>query len=53
MRGCVGWSAPLFFATPHNISNVFFMFHSVGQVESVHMHNLSIASTGGLYKMII
>ena len=55
MRGCVGWSAPLFFANPHNISNisnVFFMFHSVGQVQSAHMHSLAIASTAGLYKII-
>ena len=29
------------------------MFHSVGRDESVHMHRLAIASTAGLYKMII
>ena len=52
MRGCVGWTAPLFFAHPHNISNGVFMFHSVGQVESAHMHSLAIASTADLYKMI-
>ena len=52
MRGCLGWSNPLFFANPHNISNGFFMFHSVGQDESAHMHSLAIASTAGLYKMI-
>ena len=28
------------------------MFHSVGQVESAHMHSLAIASTAGLYKII-
>ena len=54
MCGCVGWSAPLFFANPHYISNGFFvhMFHSVGQDESAYMHSLAIASTAGLYKMI-
>ena len=54
MCGCVGWSAPLFFANPQYISNWFFvhMFHSVGQDESAHMHSLAIASTAGLYKMI-
>ena len=52
MRRCVGLSAPLFFANPHNISNVFFMFQGVGQVESAHLHSLTIASTAGLYKII-
>ena len=42
----------VFSQTPTTLAT-FFMFHSVGQVESAHMHNLSIASTGGLYKMII
>ena len=38
------WSAPLFFANPHSISNIsngFFvhMFHSVGQNESAQMQS--------------
>ena len=28
------------------------MFHSVGQVESAHMHSHAIASTAGLYNII-
>ena len=48
MGKCVGWSVPLFFATLATV----FMFHSVSQVESAHMHSLAIASTAGLYKMI-
>ena len=52
MRGCVGWSAPSFFANPHNISNISNMFHGVGQDLSVHMHSLVISSTAGLNKMI-
>ena len=31
MRGCVGWSAPLFFANPHNISNISNVFFYVSQ----------------------
>ena len=56
MRRCVGWSAPLFIfvQTPTTLATVFrHMLHSVGRDESAHMHSLAIASTAGLYKMII
>ena len=33
---------------------LLYMFvHSVSQDKSAHMHSLAIASTAGLYKMII
>ena len=57
MRGCYGWSAPLFFATPTTLATLaivlLHMFvHSVDKDESAHMHSLAIASTAGLNKMI-
>ena len=57
MRGCVGWSAPLFFAPPPPpLSMILFrtLVQSGGQDESMHMHSLAIASTAaaGLFKMI-
>ena len=44
----------VFLQTPTTLATVFrHMFHSVGRDESAHMHSLAIASTAGLYKMII
>ena len=42
-----------FSQTPTTLAMVLhYMFHSVGQDESAHMHSLAIVSTAGLYKMI-
>ena len=44
----------VFLQTPTTLATVFrHMFHSAGRDESAHMHSLAIASTAGLYKMII
>ena len=44
----------VFLQTPTTLATGFrHMFHSVGRDESAHMHSLAIASTAGLYKMII